>query len=750
MGLSAGIPGRLRGAGFGILACILATLPNLGSAAEAVDFDRRVAPILIMRCLECHGETSPAGGLVLTNSEALTRGGDSGPVVEAGKPEESLLFERVAGGDMPPKKQGHSQKLADLEIEALQAWIAGGAVWPEGRTLDRDERTTAVRAGRDWWSLESLRRPDLPATRRTDWAKNPIDAFILARLEAEALTPAPQADRRVLIRRAYFDLTGLPPTAQEVDAFVADEAPDAYERLVTRLLGLPQYGERWGRYWLDLARYAETSGYERDQEKPGAWKYRDWVVRAFNEDMPYDRFVREQIAGDEVGDRTEQSVVATGFLRLGTWNDEPNDPQDYKYERLEDLVHATTTAFLAMTVKCARCHDHKFDPIPQTDYYRVAAAFWSGPIEPRDGKLLGGPTKDELGYDVLGWTDVSRAPSDLHLLKKGEHTRPGAVVAPGALAMVPRLDKPFSPPASDAKTTGRRLQLAGWINDPTHPLTSRVYVNRLWQHHFGRGLVSTPDNFGFTGQKPSHPELLDWLADEFARGGLKTKHLQFLMMTSRAYQQASIHPDAEAQSVKDADNALVWRGTRRRRDAESLRDAILAVSGKLDLRVGGPSFRPEFSPEALEGLSQKTGDTKPSPASELGRRSLYMYSRRSLLSPLMTTFDFCDTTLPCGRRDVSVVAPQALALLNGAFAHEQSRAVADRVIAVAGNDRAARVEAAWRLVLSRKPTDAEQAAALGHLDRQRALLGDDSKSDDLALASLCHVLINSNEFIFVD
>ncbi|WZO99277.1 PSD1 and planctomycete cytochrome C domain-containing protein [Isosphaeraceae bacterium EP7] len=747
MGHSAGIFGGPRGLIVGIMALALA---GPGLAAESVDFDTRVAPILIMRCLECHGETSPAGGLVLTDARSLGRGGDSGEVIEPGKPEESLLLGRVVDGEMPPKKQGHSQKLAASEIEALQAWIAGGAIWPVGRTLDRDERTTEVRAGRDWWALAPVRRPEEPTTRRTDWVKNPIDAFILARLEAERLTPAPQADRRVLIRRAYFDLTGLPPTAAEVDAFVADDAPDAYERLVKRLLDMPQYGERWGRYWLDLARFAETSGYERDQEKPGAWKYRDWVVRAFNEDMPYDRFVREQIAGDEVGDRTEQSVVATGFLRLGTWNDEPNDPQDYKYERLEDMVHATTTAFLAMTVKCARCHDHKFDPIPQTDYYRVAASFWSGPIEPRDGKLLGGPTKEELGYDVLGWTDVSRNPADLHLLKKGEHTRPGAVVAPGVLAMVPRLDKPFSPPPAEAKTTGRRLQLAAWINEPTNPLTSRVYVNRLWQHHFGRGLVSTPDNFGFTGQKPTHPELLDWLADEFAKGGLKTKHLQFLMMTSRAYQQASIHPDDATQSVRDADNSLVWRGSRRRRDAESLRDAILAVGGKLDFRVGGPSFRPEFSPEALEGLSQKTGDTKPSPASEQGRRSIYMYSRRSLLSPMMTTFDFCDTTLPCGQRDVSVVAPQALALLNGAFAHDQSRAVADRAIVLGGTDRAARVEAAWRLVLSRTPSDAERAAAVDHLDRQRGRLGGDSRADDLALASLCHVLINSNEFIFVD
>ncbi len=720
------------------------------SGSDDVNFDRQVTPILAMRCLECHNEGTAAGGLVLTNADALVRGGDAGEVIAPGKPEESALLERVLAGEMPPKRQGKSQKLSEGEIQALRSWIATGAQWPKGRVIDRDERTTSVRAGRDWWSLQPIMRPKVPPVQRTDWIKNPIDAFILARLESEGLTPAPPADRRVLIRRAYVDLIGLPPNVEEVEAFLKDPALDAYERLVARLLESPHYGERWGRYWLDLARFAETSGYERDQEKPGAWKYRDWVVKSFNDDKPYDRFVLEQVAGDELPDRTEATVIATGFLRLGTWNDEPNDPQDYKYERLEDLVHATTTAFLGMTVKCARCHDHKFDPIPQTDYYRIAATFWPGPIEPRERELLGGPTRAELGYDVLGWTDVTRSPSELHLLKKGELSRPGPVVSPGVLSMIPSLDQTFSPPPADSKTTHRRLKLAEWINDPRHPLAARVYVNRLWQHHFGRGLVSTPDNFGFNGQKPSHPELLDWLSAEFMQAGRKSKHMHYLMMTSNAYQQSSVHPRQESNVQKDAENKLVWRGTRQRQDAEALRDAILTVSGRLDLRGGGPSFKPIISPEALEGLSQKGGNIQASPVEEQNRRSLYMYSRRSLLAPLMTTFDFCDTTLPCGQRDVSVVAPQALALLNGAFAHEQSQALATRVSSIAGSDRGDRIRTAWRIVLARDPSPAEAEAGLRHLEEQKEQFHDASNGEDLALASLCHVLINSNEFIFVD
>jgi hypothetical protein len=456
------------------------------------------------------------------------------------------------------------------------------------------------------------------------------------------------------------------------------------------------------------------------------------------------------LAGDEVPGRTEETVTGTGFLRLGTWNDEPNDPQDYKYERLEDLVQVTTAAFLGMTVKCARCHDHKFDPIPQADYYRVAATFWPGPIEPDKRELLGGPSREALGFDVLGWTDVRSNPPEFHLLKKGESNRPGPVVSPGALSMLPGIDRPFPVPPPGSKTTRRRFGLAEWINDPDNPLTARVYVNRLWQHHFSQGLVTTPDNFGFNGRPPTHPELLDWLAGEFLRGGRKTKPIHYLIMTSNAYRQASLHPDQDRYAQKDAGNGLLWRASRQRQDAEALRDAILAVSGRLDLRVGGPSFRPAISPEALEGLSMKGGAYAMSPPKEQARRSLYLYSKRGLLAPIMTTFDFCDTTQPCGQRDVSVVAPQALALLNGEFANEHSKAASERAGSAGGRGPKARVDAAWRIVLARSPNPAEFTASLEHLERQRTRFGGDKAADDLALASLCHVLMNSNEFMFID
>ncbi|MFO0811220.1 MAG: DUF1549 and DUF1553 domain-containing protein [Gemmataceae bacterium] len=432
-----------------------------------------------------------------------------------------------------------------------------------------------------------------------------------------------------------------------------------------------------GGHWLD-ARYAETAGYERDQTLTHAWKYRDWVVSAINADKPFAEFVREQLAGDELPTRTADTVTATGFLRLGTWNDEPNDPQEYKYERLEDMVHATTTAFLAVTVKCARCHDHKFDPIPQRDYYRTAAAFWAGPIEPGKRELLGGPTKDQLGFDLLGWTDRGPTAPPLRLLKKGDPNRPAGEVPFGFLSLAPNLDRPVAVPSADAKTTGRRLALADWIADPANPLAARVWVNRLWQHHFGEGLVRSPDNFGYAGERPTHPALLDFLAAEFVRGGGRSKPLHRLIVTSATYKQASIHPKQAEYAKADAGNRLWWRAERRRLDAEALRDSLLFAAGQLDLtRVGGPSFVPEISPEALEGWSRKGAEYKPSPPEEQRRRTLYAFVKRGLLPPTLTAFDAPDTTLPCGRRDVTIVAPQALAMLNNAFVHRQSEAAGE-------------------------------------------------------------------------
>ncbi|MFN7804874.1 MAG: PSD1 and planctomycete cytochrome C domain-containing protein [Planctomycetaceae bacterium] len=686
-------------------------------AEPSPDFEKEVAPILVKRCLECHNARDANGQLVLTTADRLARGGDGGEVVLAGDPEASPLWQRVHSGEMPPPRRGQSQQLPPAEQEVLKRWIAAGATWPAGRTLDLFEATTDVRGGRDFWSLLPVMKPEVP---RSDLA--PIDAFIREKLERAQLEPAPAADRRTLIRRVFNDLIGLPPTHAEIEAFAADASPRAYEHLVDELLARPQFGERWARHWLDVVRYAETCGYERDQVKPFAWKYRDWVVRAFNSDLPWDRFVLEQLAGDELPDRTPDTVVATGFLRLGTWNDEPNDPQEYKYERLEDLVHATSSAFLAYSVKCARCHDHKFDPISQEDYYRFANAFWPGAIEPRDGKLLGGPSAEELGTsDVLGWTDVRRTPPPLHLFRKGDPKQPLGVVEPGQLSMVSELANLWEPVDEHTPTTRRRWQLARWIVDRRNPLTARVVVNRLWQHHFGHGLVTSPNDFGFNGARPTHPELLDWLAADLVEGGWTLKRMHRQMVLSETYRQASVHPRQQEYAGRDASNSLWWRAERRRRDAEGLRDAMLAVEGALDLTVGGPSFKPTIAAEALEGLSRKAGAWQASPKGDQNRRSLYIFTQRSLLPPLMTVFDFSDTTLPCAQRDVTTVAPQALALLNNEFVHDRSQALARRVTA-AGGDRPEMVRLAWRLTLGREATEREVAAGLAHWNQQATAL----------------------------
>jgi hypothetical protein len=690
------------------------------SDAAAADFERDVVPVLVRRCVECHDDGKASGGLVLTTAAGLRTGGDSGAVLDLTEPDDSLLLQRVVDGEMPPESRGQSQRLSDAETQVLKQWIASGAKWPEGRTLDLYEATSDVRAGRDFWSLQPVVRPSVPRLSATHTDPHPVDAFIRRRLQQEELSPAPRADARMLVRRLYFDLIGLPPTHEQVEAFAADPTEDAWRVLVDRLLASPQYGERWGRYWLDVVRYAETCGYERDQVKPNAWKYRDWVIDAFNSDMPFNEFIVKQLAGDEVPGRTKDDVIATGFLMLGTWNDEPNDNADYQYDRLEDLVHVTSSAFLGLTVKCARCHEHKFDPIPQVDYYRMASAFWAGPVAARDRKLIGGPSAEELGFDdVLGWTDLGREPRPLHVLRAGNRHAPLQEVQPSSLTAVRELFTEFDVPAGDSTTTQRRLQLARWIADDRNPLTARVFVNRLWQHHFGAGLVRSPNNFGFRGERPTHPELLDWLTAEFLAGGWRAKRIHRLILTSETWRQASLHPHGDEYAERDFNNQFWWRAERRRLDAEALRDAMLWASGEIDLRVGGPSFRPSITQAALEGLSRKSSAYAASSKEEQRRRSVYIFAKRHLLPPLMTTFDFADTTLPCGERNVTTVAPQALALLNNEFPHGRSTALARRAITAVGDGIDDQLEAAWRFALSRQPTEAELQLAREHVDRQR-------------------------------
>ena len=421
------------------------------------------------------------------------------------------------------------------------------------------------------------------------------------------------------------------------------------------------------------------------------------------------------------------------------------------------MIHVTSTAFLGVTVKCARCHDHKFDPIPQIDYYRMASIFWSGYIEPGDRALLGGPSTEMLGCDAFGWTDATRDPPPLHLLIKGNPHQPGPVVVPGFLSMVPALDHPMMPPPEDSTTSRRRLQLARWITDPRNPLTARVLVNRLWQHHFGAGIVRTPNNFGFTGDLPTHPGLLDFLADELVRNDWKLKPIHKMLMLSSTYRQASQHPEQSRIEQSDPSNRLWWRFNRHRLEAEAIRDAMLGASGLLNKRMGGPSFHPHISPDALEGLSRKNAAWEESPPEERRRRSIYMFTKRALLPPLMTTFDFCDTTQPCGKRDVTTVPTQALALMNNAFVHEMSDALAQHVVRISGDGPGDRVNQAWKSALGRSPSPREREAALAHLEAQTQHFSDTRQGQPggttpefLALTSLCHVLLNTNEFVYID
>ncbi|MFN3650670.1 MAG: DUF1549 domain-containing protein [Armatimonadota bacterium] len=682
--------------------------PSAAAQAREELFETRVRPLFARHCASCHSAEKPSGGLSLADRASLLKGGARGPAVVPGKPDESPLLRALTHAD-PALKMPPSSRLPQAEIEAVRAWIRAGAVWPDAGAKDE----------RPLWSVQPVRRRAAPRVNHAKWVRNPIDAFILAKLEAAGMKPAPPAGRRELIRRATFDLTGLPPTPEEIDAFLADARPDAYERLIDRLLASPGYGERWARHWLDLVRYADTNGYERDAEKPHSWKYRDYVIASLNADKPYDRFVMEQLAGDELPDRSEETLVATGFLRLGTWDDEPNDPVEYQYERLDDLVHVTSTAFLGLTVRCARCHDHKFDPIPQVDYYALGAAFWGGYLQPGDRELQGGPPKARLPEGVLAFTEAGPQPAPLHLPEKGDARREGPVVPPGFLSVVSQLRREVSPPPAGAASSHRRRQLAAWIVDPANPLTPRVLVNRLWQHHFGRGLVSTPNNFGRKGSPPTQPELLDWLSADLVRGGWRLKRMHRQLMLSSTYRMASTHPQEAAYSRKDAGNELRWRFDRRRLDADALRDAMLAVSGQLNRQTGGRGFTPEVNREALEGLSKKGAEWEVSPPDEQRRRSIYMFLKRALIPPFMTVFDFGDTTQPLEGRESSIVAPQALALMNGDFSHAQSLALAGRARAEAGAAPTRQVERLWRLALGRSPDPVERQAALAHLRKAR-------------------------------
>jgi hypothetical protein len=692
----------------------------------------------------------------------------------------------------------HGQQRMYLLVLAIGGLVVLGSC--PGRATSADpgdlERYDASIKAKDraHWSFLPVKPPAVPAVHDSAWVRNSIDAFVLAKLESQGWKPAPPAEPRALLRRMYLNLTGLPPALAEQEAFLKDPSPKAFDRLADDLLSRPAYGERWARHWLDLVRYADTNGYERDANKPSVWRYRDYVIRAFNSDTPYDRFVLEQLAGDELPNANTETMLATGYNRLGPWDDEPADPLTDQFDQLDDIVSTTSQVFLGLTLACARCHNHKFDALTMHDYYRMVAVFrplrrpqngrteldvravprqQAQAVKARELTLLASRAA-QTGHRLAGigqpfaalaplavneetlrkLGDLTLAPPGYflqelspdapptHLLTRGQASRPAAKVEPGVPAVLVEKQPVFATPSP--YTTQRRLTLARWIAGPANPLTARVIVNRVWAWHFGEGLVRTPSDFGVLGQKPTHPELLDYLADWFVREGWSIKKLNRLILTSNTYRMSK-RQNADYMA-KDPEDRLLWRVPYRRLEVEAIRDAMLAVSSQLNPRMYGPSMYPRIPREAIEGHSDPNIVWKPSAEKETARRSIYIHVKRSLLVPLLETLDFCDTARTAARRSVTTVAPQALTLFNSEFVNRQAQHLADRLEKEVGPDPGKQIERVFLLALCRLPNEREKSTLLKYLEAQ----AQGGVIPLEARAQMCRVVLNLNEFVYPD
>jgi hypothetical protein len=810
---------------FGVMAALSAAASLIPQTAIAQTVPERAVAILQQRCQQCHGDSMQMSDLRLNSQEALLKGGKHGPAIQAGDSGKSRLVQAVTHAIEPAMPPGKS--LAAEEIATLKEWIDSGAKWPD-RVVSAQKN--------QWWAFQKPKRPAVPAG-----AGNPIDAFILAKLQSKSLSAASQADRVTLIRRAYYDLHGLPPTAEQVRAFVSDPAPNAYEKMIDELLASPRYGEKWGRHWLDLVRYGDTSGFEQDPYNLEAWRFRDWVIKSFNQDKPYDRFVKEQLAADELWPESPEACVGTGYFCVGPNRDMLFKVEDQnRIETLTDYVDTTSSVFLGLSVGCARCHDHKFDPIPQRDYYRMQAIFApfmktrifleynaarfydisengrqvrlrqigeeidriqsaskkraleaklanvpeavrvafntdeskrtpeqqefveanKKTIKVSDDEIRAGLSQEEAerlhavekrlvsiyaGYKpppmAPGLTDIGREAPLTYVAVRGNPLVRGERVQPGFLTALGGGD--VKEPTEDATTTGRRRALAEWIASPENPLTARVMVNRIWQFHMGRGIVATPSDYGTRGTLPSHPELLDWLATEFVARGWSMKQMHRLIMTSSVYRQsANASPEAQKQ---DPENILFSHMNRRRLEAEELRDAMLAASGDLNLKMEGMPVVPPLDKDELYGIigDPNSSWVVTSDSREHTRRSVYLLSRRAFRAPMFELFDGPDGIMSCSRRESSTIAPQSLTMLNGRFTVEQSKSLAAKL---EKEPEAGRIDRAWEHVLSRRPSADEKAAAQKFLDQQQKNLG----SESAALQELGRSLFNFNEFLYVD
>ena len=755
-------------------------------ASETEVTQHDIIPILLLRCTACHGRQKREGELDLRSRAAMLIGGKSGPAFVPGKPEQSLLLKRIHAEEMPPRQrltEVSVKPMETAEVEKLTRWIELGA--PEVANEPDLAGTAAdplVRAeDRQFWSFQPPRPETPPPVAAADRARTPIDAFVLNKLEAKNMSLSPEADRLTLLRRAAFDLTGLPPEPDEVAAFVADDAPDAFERWIDRLLASPRYGERWGRHWLDVAGYADCEG-RREQHlpRPVAWRYRDYVIRAFNSDKPYDRFLLEQLAGDELANyeqspltpEIEDNLVATAFLRMApdpTWANLTGFVPD-RLEVMADMIDVLGSGVMGLTFKCARCHSHKFDPIPQRDYYRLVAIFkgaydehdWLKPeLNSFGGALSAGFGERYLRLAagpeprIMAMWDRGE-PSPTYIYRRGDFQNSGALVQPGAPAVltdgVSKLD--IQPPWPGAKSTGRRLAFARWLTHQNHPLTARVMINRIWKHHFGHGLVRSVGNFGKTGDPPSHPELLDWLARDCVERGWSGKASHRLMMTSSTFRQTSYvgqafqpDPNGAEQQPKvrlesltyDRDNRLLSRMPMRRMEAESLRDTLLLVAGQLDETRFGPAEPVHVRPDGLVLAGQ--------------RRSVYVQQLRKQPVSLLESFDLPAMNPNCLQRAESLVAPQALHLMNDTAVRALAERFADRVLRDAGDDPAQQVRRTYLIALNRPPQPEEHEACMQSLASSKEQWTKQMTATEArrkALATLCHTIMNSAAFLYID
>jgi hypothetical protein len=632
----------------------------------------------------------------------------------------------------------------------LAAWPVANADESSGLgSVDQQiEETPIDRFDRDHWSFRSIEQPVVPAAERDTWPRTAIDQFVLTRIEAESLVPAQQADRETLIRRLCFDLTGLPPATAQLDAFLRDNRPDAYTRLVDSLLASPEFGRRWAQYWLDLARFAETDGFEHDKIRPDAWEYRDWVIDAINNDMPYDQFVRWQIAGDVLApdESHRDGKIATAFCLAGPDMPDINSQQERKHVLMNEITSTVGAVFFSLQIGCAQCHDHKYDAISQADFYRLRAFFESAVLLKKN-------------QSVTTLSPAADAAATSQLMIRGDWRRAG----PALVAAFPRIADPGQSAVDGEDPGQRRAQLARWLTQPDHPLVPRTIVNRVWQHHFGRGLSATPSDFGVMGDEPTHPELLDFLARRLIDRHWSLKDLHREIVLSSVYRMRSGQPPATAADrreelerwqagvEKDPENRLLSRFPRRRLDAESLRDALLAVSGTLNYQGGGPGVQPPLPPEMVKTL--KSGQWKVSEqVADHFRRSVYIFARRNLRYPFFATFDRPAANASCAARQPSTTAVQSLLLFNSSATLDAARRLADTVARIEPSSDSGRCHEIYRRLFSRSPGKDELLQCIGFLDHQSALLRGEGReeADREAWVDLCRALLNSNEFLYVD